>query len=82
MYENRSVHISVMGRSEHGVQHLNAYSGKSMNVFVITNILSINLVAIYSAMRLLIRLRSTENTPYEMQYHYHLQGYNIQVFIR
>jgi CRISPR-associated endoribonuclease Cas6 len=26
-------------------------------------------------MRLLIRLRSTENTPYEMQYHYHLQGF-------
>lgn len=26
-------------------------------------------------MRLLIRLRSTENIPYEMQYHYHLQGF-------
>lgn len=26
-------------------------------------------------MRLLIKLRCTEDSPYEMQYHYHLQGY-------
>ncbi len=26
-------------------------------------------------MRLVIRLRAIENTPYEMQYHYHLQGF-------
>ena len=26
-------------------------------------------------MRLLIKLKATENTPYEMQYHYHLQGF-------
>ena len=28
-----------------------------------------------NGMRLLIRLQSTGNTPYEMQYHYHLQGF-------
>src|SRR5690242_7040108 len=26
-------------------------------------------------MRLLIKLEATENAPYEMQYHYHLQGF-------
>jgi CRISPR-associated endoribonuclease Cas6 len=26
-------------------------------------------------MRLIVRLRAIENMPYEMQYHYHLQGF-------
>jgi hypothetical protein len=26
-------------------------------------------------MRLIVRLRAIENVPYEMQYHYHLQGF-------